>query len=252
MGAVRISVITVAWNAAATIRHTIESFLGQTHRDAELVVVDGASRDGTADVARGYGDARIRVVSEPDRGIYDAMNKGLALFSGDAVGFLNADDAFHDPGVLADIAGALAGHDAVCGHLDFVADHASRRVVRRWRGTPFAPGAFRRGWMPAHPTFYVRRAVAERVGGFDATLKIAADYEFMLRALELAPVRAAFLDRVLVDMMAGGASTAGWRAYVTGNMESLAVRRRWLGSGVVDYALVAKPLRKIGQWLGRS
>lgn len=254
--AMMISVITVAYNSAATIRHSVESFLAQSHGDAELLVIDGASKDGTAEIAAGYGDPRIRVVSEPDRGIYDAMNKGLGLYAGDAVGFLNSDDAFHDRHVLAEIAGALAGHDAVCGNLDFVEDHGSGRVLRRWRSTPFAPGAFRRGWMPAHPTFYVRRKVAERVGGFDDSLKIAADYEFMLRALELAPpgeaVRAAFLDRVMVNMMAGGMSTTGWRAYVTGNLESLRVRRRWLGSGPVDYALVAKPLRKIGQWIGRG
>ena len=245
----KISVITVSWNAAATIRHTIDSFQNQSHRDAELLVIDGASHDGTADIVRGYADPRIRLTSEPDRGIYDAMNKGLGLFSGDAVGFLNSDDAFHDAGVLSDIAEALEGHDAVCGNLDFVADHRSRRVVRRWRGTPFRQGAFRRGWMPAHPTFYVRRHVAQRVGAFDTSLRIAADYEFMLRALELGPARVAFLDRVMVDMMAGGASTAGWRAYVRGNMESLRARRRWLGSGPVDYALLAKPLSKLRQLL---
>lgn len=247
-----ISVVTVAYNAAATIRHTVESFLAQDHAEAELLVIDGASPDGTAEIARSYRDPRIRVVSEPDRGIYDAMNKGLGLYRGDAVGFLNADDRFHDPAVLTDIAHALAGADAVSGNLDFVADHASRRVVRSWRGTPFRPGAFRRGWMPAHPTFYVRREVAARVGRFDTAMRIAADYEFMLRALEQAPVRAAFLDRVLVDMMVGGSSTTGIGAYLRGNIESLRARRRWLGSGPVDYALVAKPLGKIGQFLRRG
>ncbi len=252
----KISVVTVAWNAAATIRHAIDSFLAQTWRDAEMLVIDGDSRDGTADIARGYNDARIRVISEPDRGIYDAMNKGLRLHTGEAVGFLNADDRYHDATVLEAVADALETHEAVCGNLDFVRDHDTRQVVRRWRGTTFRPGAFRRGWMPAHPTFYVRRAIADRVGAFDTTMEIASDYEFMLRALELPEdgetVRCAFLDRVMVDMMAGGTSTVGWRAYVRGNLESLKVRRRWLNSGLVDYALVAKPLRKVKQWVGRE
>ncbi|MEM1383518.1 MAG: glycosyltransferase family 2 protein [Pseudomonadota bacterium] len=249
----RISVVTIAYNSAATIGHTVASFQEQTHRDAELLVIDGASRDDTVALVQGFGDPRVRVISEPDQGIYDAMNKGLAAYDGEAVGFLNSDDRYHDPGVLADIAVALEGHDAVCGNLDFVDNHGDRRVLRRWRGTPWRPGAFRRGWMPAHPTFYIRRAVAGRVGRFDTRYKISADYDFMLRALECpAPgeaVRVAFLERVMVDMMVGGASTAGWRAYLRGNLESLRARRQWLGAGPVDYALFAKPLGKLGQWL---
>lgn len=252
----KISVITTAFNSAATIGYTIESFLEQSHRDAELIVIDGASRDRTAAIARSFaepsGDPRIRVYSEPDRGIYDGMNKGLERFTGDAVGYLNSDDRYHDRHALATIAAALESHDAVCGNLDFVADHASRRVVRRWRGSPWRPDAFRRGWMPAHPTFYVRRRLAERVGRFDTGLGTSADYDFMLRSLELDPgVRVAFLDRVLVDMMAGGSSTAGLGAYLRGNLAALRSRRRWLGAGPVDFALFAKPLGKLGQWRTR-
>jgi len=251
----KISVVTVAWNAEGTIGNTIDSFLGQSHRDAELLVIDGASTDETLALVKGYDDPRVRLISEPDEGLYDAMNKGLRLFSGDAVGFLNADDSYHDDGALAAIAEALRASDAVTGNLDFIADHASRRVVRRWRGSPFRPGAFRRGWMPAHPTFYIRRELAERTGLFDTGYRIAADYDYMLRALELdrggASPRVAHLDRVLVDMLAGGTSTAGWGAYLRGNLESLKARRKWLGSGIVDAALFAKPLGKLGQYAVR-
>lgn len=248
-----ISVVTVAWNAAGTIRHSIESFLAQTHDEAELLIIDGASTDATVGIARSYDDPRIRIVSEPDRGLYDAMNKGLRLFRGDAIGFLNSDDAYADERVLADIAAALGEHDAVMGNLDFVENHETRRVLRQWRGSPFRPGAFRRGWMPAHPTFYIRRALAERTGEFDTGYRIAADYDFMLRALELSepPVRTVHLDRVMVNMMAGGASTAGLRSYLRGNLESLRSRRAWLGSGVIDRALLAKPLGKVGQFMAR-
>ena len=249
----KISVVTVARNSAATIRWTIESFLAQTWTNSELILIDGVSTDGTVTIAEAYCDPRIRIVSEPDRGLYDAMNKGLRLFRGDAVGFLNSDDRYHDAHVLAAIAEALAGSDAVTGDLDFVSDHETRRVLRRWRGTAFRPGAFREGWMPAHPTFYLRRALAERTGMFDTRYRIAADYDYMLRALEGAgaAVRVAHLDRVMVDMMAGGASTAGVASYMRGNLESLRARRTWLGAGIVDLALVTKPFGKIGQFIRR-
>lgn len=243
----KISVITVTWNSAATVRHTVESFLAQSHRDSEMVVVDGASRDDTVAIVQGYGDPRIHVRSEPDGGIYDAMNKGLARYTGDAVGFLNSDDRYHDRDALARIAEGLENHDVVHGDLVFVRDHESRAEVRRWRGSAYSRGAFRDGWMPAHPTFYVRRSVAERTGAFDPEMKVAADYDYMLRAMETAPVRALHIDAVLVDMMAGGNSTRSWKAYVRGNIESLRARRRALGTGFVDYALVAKPLRKLSQ-----
>ena len=243
----KVSVVTVAFNSARTLGYTIDSFLSQTHRDAELIVVDGASTDRTVAIAESYGDSRIRVYSEPDDGLYDAMNKGLLLYTGDAVGFLNSDDRYCSETVLARIAEALETADIVHGNVDFVRDHERSEIVRRWRGSAYPSGGFRRGWMPAHPTFYVRRQVAERTGAFDPSLTIAADYDFMLRAIEAAPVRSVFLDEVLVSMMAGGASTRSWRSYIRGNLESLRSRRKWLGAGLLDGALFAKPGRKIAQ-----
>lgn len=248
----KISVVTVCFNAERTIAHTVESFLAQDHPHKELLVIDGASRDGTLRVLERFADPRITVRSERDRGLYDAMNKGLRLFSGDVVGFLNADDRYCDKAALSSIAEALARADMVSGDLDFVTDHAEGRVLRRWRGTPYAKGGFRRGWMPAHPTFYMRRRVAEAVGEFDLAYRIAADYDYMLRAYELQSFTSAHIGRVLVHMMAGGESTAGLKSYVRSNLESLRSRRRWLGAGFVDYALVAKPLRKLGQFAVRS
>ena len=168
--------------------------------------------------------------------------------AGDAVGFLNADDRYADGRVLSRIAAALSEADIAFGNLDFVADQESQKVVRRWRGTPYQKGAFRRGWMPAHPTFYVRRAVADSAGWFDTRYRVAADYDFMLRALELGNFRATFIDSVLIHMAQGGVSTHGVAAYVRHNREALLSRRRWLGAGLVDYALLAKPLRKLTQF----
>jgi glycosyltransferase involved in cell wall biosynthesis len=247
----KISVVTVCRNSARTIRHTLESFFAQTHADKELVVVDGASTDETLSIVASFGGGNVVVISERDRGIYDAMNKGLAAFSGDAVGFLNSDDRFKDGGTLARIAGGLEDADIVFGNLDFVEDHEKAKVIRRWRGAPFRPGAFARGWMPAHPTFYARRAVVDAVGWFDLAFPIAADYDYMLRALELNHFRSKFLDVPLIDMMVGGASTAGIRSYLNGNLQSLRSRQTWLRSGFVDAALVAKPLRKLTQFLAR-
>ncbi|RWM80795.1 MAG: glycosyltransferase [Mesorhizobium sp.] len=248
----KISVLTVCWNSAATIRHTIDSFLAQDHRDKELVVIDGNSSDETLSIVRSYPQDQIRVVSEPDSGMYDALNKGLALCTGEAIGALNADDAFHDASALGKISAALADADIVHGHLDFVDNHDSKRVVRRWRAEPRPQNGFRSGWMPAHPTFYVRRAVAEKVGSFDLALKVSSDYDWMLRAVELHGFRVATMDQVLVDMMIGGASTRSLRSHIGHNLEALRSRRRWLGSGPVDYALISKPARKLGQFLSKQ
>jgi glycosyltransferase involved in cell wall biosynthesis len=248
----KMSVVTVSYNTAATIGYTLESFLLQDHPDKELLVIDGASKDDTLRVVERFGSDQIRVVCEPDTGLYDAMNKGLGLFTGDAVGFLNADDRYNDARVLSDIAAGLCDVDIVYGDLDFVADHQDSAVVRTWRGTPWRKGSFRRGWMPAHPTFYVRRGVVETVGRFDTSLRIAADYDYMLRAMELGDFRSRLLSRTMVQMMTGGASTSGLRGYLKSNLEALRARRRWLGSGIIDTALLAKPLGKIGQFIARS
>lgn len=247
----KVSVITPCFNAASSIAHTIESFLAQHHGEKEMIVVDGASQDGTQDIVRRYTGEGVRLISEPDRGMYDALNKGFAAFGGDAVGALNADDTYHDRHVLGRIAEALTEAEIAFGDLDFVTDHASKRVVRRWRGSGRPSGGFRTGWMPAHPTFYIRREVAEAVGPFDLSLAIASDYDFMLRAVELFGYRTTHMDAVLVDMMQGGRSTAGLTAHIRHNFEALASRRKWLRAPVVDQALVRKPARKIGQFLVR-
>lgn len=242
----KISVLTVCRNAQATIARTIESFLAQDHRHKEMLLIDGASTDGTVAVAERYRTPEIRIMSEPDRGMYDALNKGLRLFGGDAMGVLNADDRYHDSHVLSRIAAALENHDATHGDLDF--HDAQGQVVRRWRGTPRPRNGFAAGWMPAHPTFYVRRALAEAVGPFDTALATAADYEWMLRAIEIHGARLRHIPHVMVDMAQGGRSTASLSAHVRHNLEALAARRRWLNAGVIDWALVAKPASKLTQF----
>ncbi len=246
----KVSVVTVCRNSAGSIGRTLESFFAQDHPDKELVVVDGGSTDATLEVVRSFSGKGLVLISEPDRGVYDAMNKGLRAFTGDGVGFLNADDRFHDTGALSAIAEGLARADVVHGDLDMVLGGGGGRVVRRWRSTPWREGGFRRGWMPAHPTFYCRRRVIDQVGLFDERYRVAADYDFMLRALEVAGATAVHVPRVLVDMASGGISSKGVGARVRHNLEALASRRRWLAAGLVDYALFAKPLSKVSQFVG--
>lgn len=245
----KISVATVCFNASETIAYTIDSFLAQQHPDRELMIIDGGSTDATLEVVQSFDAPEITVISEPDQGMYDAANKALAHFRGDAIGFLNADDRYADRDALSRIVDGFMRSDIVHGNLDFVRDHNSRQVVRQWRSSRFPSGGFRRGWAPAHPTFYVRRAVAESVGRFDLKYGLAADYDWMLRACEMGHFKIGFVDAVLVEMMVGGASTASLHSHIRHNLEALDARRHWLGSGLIDYALFAKPLSKVNQIL---
>ncbi len=245
----RISVITVCWNSAATISHTLESFFRQTWPNKELLIVDGGSTDDTLAVVSRYKADNMTVVSGPDDGMYDALNKGFGLYGGDAFGVLNADDAFHDETVLGRVADLLQTHDMVHGHLDFVQDHSAKKIVRTWQAKSRPRRGFKTGWMPAHPTFYCRRAVQEKTGLFDTRMRVAADYDWMLRAVELGGFSLDLLDYVMVDMMVGGASTRSIRAHLRHNLDCLKSRQRWLQAGAVDLALFAKPLGKLRQFI---
>lgn len=245
----KLSILTVCYNSEETIHHTIESFLAQDYSDKEMIIIDGASSDGTLDVIKRYQDDQISVISEPDKGMYDALNKGLDRFTGEAFGVLHSDDTYHDAGVLTRIAEGLGDADLVHGHLNFVDNHTDKKIVRRWRGEERPSGGFRTGWMPAHTTVHARRSVVERTGAFDLSLSISADYDWMVRAIDVHGFKTKRIDATLTDMAIGGKSTSGFASYARHNWQSLKSRRKWLGSGFVDYALFAKPARKIGQFI---
>ena len=246
----KISIVTVAYNSAATIADTLDSVAAQTHPDIEHIVIDGASKDGTLDVVRAHGARVARVVSEPDAGIYDAMNKGLRLVTGELVGFLNADDMYAHPGVVALIAEAAQRQpmaDAVYGDLVYVRAERTDQVLRHWQSGQFEQGKLRFGWMPPHPTFYVRTNRLESLGPFDASLKIAADYDFMLRCLSRPQAQAAYVAEVLVRMRAGGASNRSLAALANKSREDLrALRENGVGGW---FTLICKNLRKLPQLL---
>jgi glycosyltransferase involved in cell wall biosynthesis len=203
----KISVITVAFNSAKTVADTLTSVAMQTHPDIEHLIIDGASSDGTVEIVRMHASTQTRLISESDRGIYDAMNKGIALASGEVIGFLNSDDFYANASVLAKIADSFQDSvvDACYGDLVYVSQDKSR-VVRYWKSKPFTKGDFAKGWCPAHPTFYVRKSVIERMGLFDQSYKMGVDVEFMMRYLECGKIRAVYLPHVLVHMRLGGAS----------------------------------------------
>lgn len=210
----RISVITATYNSGRTIGDTLESVLRQTYSDVELIVVDGASRDDTMDVVRRYEPrfgGRMHWTSEPDRGIYDAMNKGIARATGDVIGILNSDDFYTSDTVLERVAEAMAGGDvdAVYGDIHYVRDGDLHKCVRYYSSRPFRRGLMRLGFMPAHPSFYCRREVYERCGTFDTTYRVAADFENLLRLIYVNRIRTRYLPVDFVTMRTGGASTSG-------------------------------------------
>jgi glycosyltransferase len=244
----KISVVTVCLNSERTIAHAIESFLAQTYANKELLIIDGVSRDRTVEIANSFGSSAVRVFCERDGGIYDAMNKGLRWFGGDAVGFLGSDDTFHGPGTLQSLAAALHEADVVYGDLNVVTDHMSKRVVRAFRPGPYHRRAFQRGWMLPHPTFYVKRHVIDAVGLFDTRYRIGADYDFILRTMALHEFSTRYIPQILVDFQAGGVSSRGlFRSVLVHNLEALDSRRRRLGSSMIDAALFLKPARSFMQ-----
>lgn len=210
----KISIVTATYNSAATVRNTIESVLGQTYGDYEHIIVDGLSKDDTVAICRSYEEryrGRLRIISERDRGIYDAMNKGVALATGDVVGILNSDDFYSDEGVLAAVARELAQGeaDAVYGDIHYVRGEDPTRCVRYYSSRYFRRWMMVMGYQPAHPSFYCRRECYERYGAFDISLRIAADFENMLRLIYKNGISTRYVPMDFVTMREGGASTDG-------------------------------------------
>lgn len=249
----RISVVTAVFNNASTIRSALESTLSQSFDDVELVVVDGGSTDGTKEILQEYRDRVGVLVSEPDDGIYDALNKGVGLASGDVIGFLHSDDLFADDASLWRVAACLEDPlvEGCYGDLCYVRHGEPRTVVRHWQAGVFEPEMLARGWMPPHPTLYVRRSVFESVGRFDTTLRIAADYDWMLRLL-LAGHRLAYIPQVQVRMRTGGASNRSVGNIMRKSGEDFAaLRRNGFSVAGATTTLMAKNLRKLPQLVRR-
>lgn len=248
----KISVVTAVMNGAATLPAMLESLKAQSYRDVEHVVQDGGSTDGTLALFRTQGHAGMALESTGDAGLYDAINQGIARASGDVVGLLHADDQLAGPDVLGHIAEALADPsiDGVYGDLQYVARDDVTRVIRHWKAGPYSAANLRRGWMPPHPTLYLRREVFARAGLYDTSFRIAGDYEAMLRFLTAGQVRLAYIPNVMVQMRMGGVSNRSFGHMIRKSREDYrAIRRHGVG-GVGT--LVAKNLSKLPQFVGRD
>lgn len=216
-----VSLITPSFNQAETIRSCIDSVIRQQYQVHEHIIMDGNSSDPTGDLVHSLNLPGIRFFSEPDGGPYDAMNKGIEKANGDLVGILNADDCYCDDRVIGDVAGLLetSGADCLYADLVFVDRHNPGKVLRYWKSYPFTPGSFSKGYHPPHPTFFVKRELYRKLGGFNTILKISADFELMLRFLEKYRITACYLPRPIVRMRLGGISTGSAGSVLHGYKE---------------------------------
>ncbi len=217
----KLSIITVVFNGESTIADTIESVMHQTYPDVEHIIVDGQSTDGTVKVIQQYETRIGKWISGPDQGIYDAMNKGIAIASGEIIGFLNADDIYANHTVIEQVASTFEDNDfdACYGDLVYVDPCDPDTIVRYYECSEFTPDKIADGWMPAHPALFVRRQVFEAYGGFKIDYKIAGDFEFVARVFGRHRIRAIHLPVVLVKMRTGGVSTRNWKSNVLLNKE---------------------------------
>lgn len=248
----KISIITVCYNSADTIADTIRSVLSQDYQDIEYVVIDGGSKDGTIDILNKYRDNIHKYISEPDKGIYDAMNKGIAMATGDIIAVLNADDFYAAGDVVSKMVELMESKklDAAYGDLVYVDLKDTSKEVRFWRAGSYKPGAFRKGWVPPHPAFFCRRRVYEKYGSFRKDMKIAADFELMLRFIEKHKIKIGYLSQTIVKMRTGGKAN-DWKGRICGNIEILkSFKLNNLKPSPLFF--ISKPLTKISQLFKRT
>lgn len=247
----KISIITVCYNSEQTIEDTIQSVLAQTYKNIEYIIVDGKSKDSTCTIINKYKDQISKFISEPDKGIYDAMNKGISLATGDVVGILNSDDIYADNLVLSRVAKSIKDLDAVYGNLNYVSATNTDKIFRRWVSKPYLEGMFFDGWMPPHPTFYVKKSVYEKYGSYSLKLKSAADYEFMLRVIHKYKIQVKYIDSILIKMRVGGESNASIKNRIRANRED---REAWRMNNLKPkvFTLLRKPLSKIFQFIKKG
>lgn len=239
---ITISIITVCHNSAKTIADTLNSVLKQKNISVQHIIIDSASTDGTVQIIQNH-TSITKLVSEPDSGIYDAMNKGIALATGDIIGTLNADDFYENDNVLEEVARIFMDFDveACFADLVYVDQENTNRVVRYWKSQDYTSGLFKSGWMPAHPTFFARRGVYERFGNFNLNYKIAADFELLFRFIEQKKIKTKYLPKVLIKMRLGGTTNKNISNIIKQNKEIVSV----LKNHYPDFSLFKFILNKL-------
>jgi glycosyltransferase involved in cell wall biosynthesis len=243
----KISLITVCYNAETTIEHCIQSVIGQSFKNIEYIIIDGGSTDNTIQIINKYKGHINILLSGPDGGIYDAMNKGINLAGGNIIGMLNADDSFADNNALSAVAGAFGQEDTQITYADLDFVNTEDKVIRKWRSGKYEKGMFNRGWMPPHPTFYCKTGLFYKYGFYSLQYGTAADYELMLRFIHKNGVNAFYIPKVLINMKIGGVSNRSFTSRAKGLFFDLKAMRN---NGILcpPVTLLFKPLRKIGQY----
>ena len=246
----KVSIITASFNSQKTIQQTIESVAAQTYSNLEHIIADGKSRDATLKIIEKCKHPRLKYISEPDLGIYDGLNRGIRLATGDIIGVIGSDDYYPNNNVIQKVVDAFTGNDtdSLYGDMQYVNEEG--KIVRFWKGLEYRESRFLLGWMPHHLTFYLKKSIYERYGLYNTDFKIGGDYELMLRILYKHKISTQYLPEVLVTMRTGGASTKNIRNRLRANLED---RRAWTLNGLQPkfYTLYFKPLLKIPQFFRR-
>lgn len=249
----KISIITICFNSVDTIEDTIKSVISQTYNNIEYILIDGGSTDGTHEIITKYDHAISSLISEPDKGIYDAMNKGIQAATGDIIGILNSDDLYADDNVLSDVVEKFraSNADALYADLVYVNRINSNSISRYWKAGNFDSGKFKYGWMPPHPTFFLKKSCYEKWGDYNLLLKSSADYELMLRMLYKHKIPVVYLPRVTVKMRIGGQSNITIKNRILANRED---KLAWKINGLKTnaFTFIFKPLLKIHQFFRRE
>lgn len=244
----KVSIITITYNSGATLEDTLKSVLNQTYKNIEYIIVDGKSTDGTLTIIDAYKSNIAKVVSEKDKGLYDALNKGISLATGDVIGILHSDDFYTSNTVIEKVVQTLSENnsDAVYADLYYVDKNNTDNIFRKWKSGNYKHGMFVSGWMPPHPTFFAKRSCYKSFGSFNLNLVSAADYELMLRFIHKHKIKLAYLPEFIIKMRVGGKSNVSLKNRIRANNED---RKAWKINGLKPrfYTLYAKPLRKIIQ-----
>jgi glycosyltransferase involved in cell wall biosynthesis len=247
---VKISIITVSYNSEQTIEDTILSVINQSYKNIEYIIIDGASTDSTHSILNKYQNQISKIISEKDHGIYDAMNKGILAATGDVIGILNSDDMYADSQVIKNIVALLQKEntDGVYADLQYVKKDNTTAIVRTWKSGSYKEGKFLLGWMPPHPTFFVKKQMYDQFGTYNTIFKSAADYELMLRFIHKNKIKLSYLPRVIIKMRAGGKSNVTLSNRIKANIED---RKAWEINELKPnfFTLFIKPLSKLVQFI---
>jgi glycosyltransferase involved in cell wall biosynthesis len=250
----KISIITITYNSARTVEDTVRSVLSQDYPDIEYIIVDGLSKDNTMSILQKYNSGISRIISEKDKGLYDALNKGITAATGEVVGMLHSDDTYSDSSVISKIANRFKEDTTVEGvyaDLVFVDRDSPDKILRTWIAGEYKEGDFKKGWMPPHPTFFVKRSLYETFGLFNIGLKLSADYELMLRFIHKNKIKLSYLPEVIVKMRMGGISNTSLFVKIKANIEDkLAWKLNGLKPGFLT--TIRKPLKKLTQYLSKD